>query len=569
MQKKQAKAASESALFIVLLGCVVVAANLLGMALHFRADSTQNELFSLSEGSKATVRRLEDQVEARLYFSEDLPPPHNSTERYVQDLLAEYQAASGGNFAVRVIHPDTDESRLAAQRDGVNAVQDQVLEADSFSVKEGYRGLSIHYLGEHFTLPHIDTTAGLEYEITQGLKQLLGETQVVGVVGGHDGPSLAQGLVNLQGYLPTYELRTVELTEPVPAEVKALLIVSPEAPFAETELRYLDQYVMRGGSLGIFGGSLKLNVSSAAPTASPIDTGLNQLLNQWGLSLGDAMVADAQCSRARMDTSLGLPIAVPYPPAPVINFDAEQQGHPVTFRLAQIALPYTAPLELLDTLQDDSEVEQTVLARSTDASWLMTGDNISLASKERWEIPGYDGPFTVGVALSGRLPSAFASAMTPAETPEQPPIEAPTRAEKPVHVVVFGGGALLEDQFLPPPGPSSQVRGGGMAFVLNTIDWLANDDDLIAIRAKNVETPVLEVPQAVKEAKDSAREAYQAQDEAELQAAYERHEAAIATWQVKKDLYIWGNILAVPLAFALFGVIRWKRRRARQATLTL
>ena len=43
-------------------------------------------------------------------------------------------------------------------------------------------------------------------------------------------------------------------TQEIPTTLKALLIVHPETPLSETELRYIDQYVMRGGSLAVFGG---------------------------------------------------------------------------------------------------------------------------------------------------------------------------------------------------------------------------------------------------------------------------------------------------------------------------
>jgi ABC-type uncharacterized transport system involved in gliding motility auxiliary subunit len=69
-------------------------------------------------------------------------------------------------------------------------------------------------------------------------------------------------------------------------------------------------------------------------------------------------------------------------------------------------------------------------------------------------------------------------------------------------------------------------------FMQNALDWLTNEDDLIAVRMKNVNDPPIE------RGEESAK--------------------AIAKW---------GNIVGVPLLFVIFGVVRWRirvgKRRAR------
>src|SRR6185436_12899667 len=64
-------------------------------------------------------------MEVVAYFSHDLPPPHNATERYVRDLLAEYRDASNGKIRVTIVHPTKDEQKQAAERDGITRVQDR------------------------------------------------------------------------------------------------------------------------------------------------------------------------------------------------------------------------------------------------------------------------------------------------------------------------------------------------------------------------------------------------------------------------------------------------------------
>ena len=63
----------------------VVLLNVLGVFFFGRADFTDARLFSLSDGSKRTVQQLEERLEVTAYFTENLPPPFNATERYVRD----------------------------------------------------------------------------------------------------------------------------------------------------------------------------------------------------------------------------------------------------------------------------------------------------------------------------------------------------------------------------------------------------------------------------------------------------------------------------------------------------
>ena len=587
-QKSQARASGQSAALLILLGGIFVLLNVLGLFFNVRTDWTKRELFSLSKGSMHLASSLKDRMEIVAYFSPDLPPPHNATERYVRDLLTEYKDASKGKISLRFVHPEKDEDKQAAERDGVHRVQDQKLEQDSFSVHEGFRGVAFRYLGDTRAIAQVDDTDGLEYEITQIIKEMTGEKVKIGVVAGHNpepppnpmqmqmGMPPQQGgvkLNSLKGYMPTYDVQEVKLDKEVPSELKALLIVQPDQAFNENELRYIDQYVMRGGSLAIFGGAMKVDVAGGAPSGAAVDTGLNKLLDKWGMTLTSKLVADAQCGRARMPTNFGIPIAVPYPPVPVVAFEDYQRKHPVLFRLDQTAVPYASPIALNDSLKGDKQVKRTILAQSTKYAWLMEGASIDLKARERWDVPKARQSYVLGVALEGNLPSAFAAA--PVSSPEggdggASAIKAPARAEKPVHVLVFGSGYFMRDEFLPQPQAGArEIPGGAAALALNAVDWLAQDSDLIEIRAKSVEDPSLEVPQNVKEAEATIREAIGEQNQDKADKAFKERKESMAAWDSKKTTYRWGNTLGLPILLAVFGVIRWQVRKASRKNLKL
>ena len=61
--RKQTRLASESALFLLVLGAILVLLNLLGVfGVNMRADATDAQVFSLSKGSQRLAARLDDQM---------------------------------------------------------------------------------------------------------------------------------------------------------------------------------------------------------------------------------------------------------------------------------------------------------------------------------------------------------------------------------------------------------------------------------------------------------------------------------------------------------------------------
>lgn len=568
---QRTRAASESIGLLAIIAGILIALNVLSVFFFARLDLTEAKLFSLSDGSKRVARSLDDKMEVIAYFTEDLPPPFNATERYVRDMLEEYVAASNGKITFRVVHPDTDDEKQEAERDGVPRVQYRKFGSDSVQFQEGYGGIAFKYLGETKSIQFVQDTSGLEYNITQIIKQMSGEKRPIGILTGHEMPQLAQNLTALREQLPMYELREVPATEAIPRDLAALLIIGPQDALTEAELRNIDAYVMSGGSLGVFGGGLKIGLEGM-PTAEPVDTGLNRLLNRWGVRIKQNILGDFQCEHAPMRGPLGLTVAVPYPPRPTITFDEAQREHPVLFRLNQVPLIWTSGLEATSAVRNDRQVEVTTLAKTSENSWVIqTEGSLTLQPRDprEWPMSQSTGPFPVMMAIEGRLPSAFAGGAVSTEDGQQP-AAGPERATKKVRVLVVGSSTFLRDELQPPAGPDGQRQlNEAISFALNAVDWLAQESDLIAIRAKSVEDPKLEVPTGLREAEEEALEAAQGQDQDAVDEALEKRKQALAAWDGKKAGYRWVNMLGLPVLFAVFGVVRWRMRKAKRASIKL
>ncbi|WP_321495540.1 GldG family protein [uncultured Desulfobacter sp.] len=164
----------------ILYAVVIVLLNVAGLSLFFRFDLTANRIYSLSEASKQAVSTLSEPLNIKVFFSQNLPAPHNNTERYLRDLLTEYAAQAGRyfNFTFYNVSQETDmgdnadQNREMARDYGISPVQIRVMENDELKFKNAYMGLVILHGDLIEKIPAIISTDGLEYQLTCAIRKL-------------------------------------------------------------------------------------------------------------------------------------------------------------------------------------------------------------------------------------------------------------------------------------------------------------------------------------------------------------------------------------------------------------
>jgi ABC-type uncharacterized transport system involved in gliding motility auxiliary subunit len=166
--------------FLVYL-VVVILVNVAGQTLFLRADLTSNGVYSLSQASKDAVGNLSEPLTINVFFTKNLPAPHNNTERYLRDLLEEYAVSSNRYFNYRFydvspeegdIGEDERRNQQLARDFGINPVQIQDVEQDEVKFKRAYMGMVFIHGDVVDKIPAITTTDGLEYTITSKIETM-------------------------------------------------------------------------------------------------------------------------------------------------------------------------------------------------------------------------------------------------------------------------------------------------------------------------------------------------------------------------------------------------------------
>ena len=520
---------------LIILLCVI-AFNIITAQLKMKADLTEGDLFTLSDGSKillnglAKEREGDDEsspLEIRFYVTrgeKGVPVVVNEHGTRVEDLLDQYKAYAGSNLELQKINPrrDTDAEELAVN-DGIRLLNNAF-----------YIGLAVSYLDSTEVIPVLDPSraTNLEYDISRAIKNVLKlkeEREVVGVMsslnvwGGAD-PTNPMAMMNRgQQQPPWYFLQqlqrdfNVERIEPaateIPATVNVLLLIHPKSVSEATEYA-LDQFVLRGGKL----------IAFVDPRAQRDDSGqqnpqmripgmgggsnLNRLFSKWGVPFDNSqVVADFNYRLNPRD-----PIAQGrmQPAYLALNRNALNSSEVVTRDLGTLRLPYAGSF---DTSNIATGLKVTELITSSEQAKLVdgmssqfNGDKImdSFLTGSEDGNPVGTKKHILGLKLGGKFTTAFPNGKPSAEdtdssNPDAKPAstEHLTESTEDNFVCLIGDtDILVDDHFL------LQQRfliSENITFVQNLVDHFG-DDTLINIRSRNQNRPFTTIVDLEKEA---------------------------------------------------------------------
>ena len=494
---------------IALILGILIVLNFISIRLFGRLDLTSQGVYTLSDASKKLVGSLDDRVTVKAYFTEDLPAPYNNNRRAVLDILNDYKAYSKGNLQYEFINPQGEKGEQDAQQQGISPVQVQVVNEDKLEVKRGYLGLVMMYEDRKEVLPVVQNLSSLEYDMSSALKRLTNRTKKkIGFTTGHGEAKMSGMRQIVQSISQQYDVTPVDLSkgDPVPADIAALLVIAPSNRFQDSARYQLDQYLMRGGRIAFMLNRVNANLQMRM--GQPLDVGLDDLLQEYGVRVNPDLVRDAQCANIsvmQQQGSFTFQSQVPFPYIPVAsNFNT---ANPLVKDLQSLILHFTSSIDTTGAAARG--LKEEVLVRSSKRSGRQTGFFMIDPFQRYAPADLAEEGIPLAVLIDGSFKSFFVG--------KQP--AAAITASPETHLIVVGDGDFMKDDFL--------GNRGNVTFFANIVDYLADDAGLITIRSKNVAAPPLD------QVSDGT-----------------------------KKLLKYSNLLGPPLIIIAYGLLRWRRRVA-------
>ena len=476
-----------------------------------RLDVTEHGLFTLSDGTLATLARIDEPVELHFFLSGHLGrevPAYASHGLRVRELLAEVAAASDGKVILHEYDPRPfSRGEALAVSFGVQGVP---VESGGELAYFGLAGMNS--VDEVETVPFFqpEREMFLEYDIARMIHALSDpEPTVVGVMGSlpvmGDMHAQAQGGVLVPWAIVRHlkagfdTLHLPESIDDLPASVDVMMVVHPRA-MSDRAIYLLEQFLFRGGRALLFVDPRAESDTSVGPDAASSSTsGLGPLLRKWGIEIPDRRLVG--------DRSMALTInagtaARPVPAEFLVWLGASAEhlapDDPVTARLPALNL---ASAGFIRRSEGSPLALEPLIVSSLDSGPIdvdavrgLRPDVLGLLDRFQPD----DDTYVLGARLTGKVATAFPdgppprtvpkTATAPAANPDPPQL---MRSERPINVILVADADLLQDRFWLRKRQFfgrevEEAIAGNADFVVNALGNLAGSDALLKLRSRGV-----------------------------------------------------------------------------------
>jgi ABC-type uncharacterized transport system involved in gliding motility auxiliary subunit len=424
-------------LVIVLVLGILVLLNYLFAKNHYRMDFTEGKIHSLSQQSVSVLKGLKNDVNIKLFFRE------GNINRSKMENLMEIYAYHSNKIKYEFIDPDKNPGLVKR-----------------YEITED--GTSILESGEKESR----ITSTTEEDLTNAIIKISREgKKVIYFLEGHGEASIEDsgdsGYSTAKNELEklAYEVKKLPLAlaDNFPDDISLLILPGPRKDLLPNELETIKSYIQKGGRVYFM----------IDPETSP---GLTPFLEQYGIKLENDLIVDTVSRLLGGDYFM-----------PVVN---EYEFHDITknFRYATF-FPYARSVETTEEKPEGISIE--VIAKTSPNSWSerqLDQQEVSF-DKEK----DVEGPVSLAVVATIKpkeekqetggeeQKEESEEKMNEGEKAEQEASEG-TQPEPEGRIAVFGDSDFASNRYY-------YLSGNGNLF-LNTVNWLTEEGDLIAIQPK-------------------------------------------------------------------------------------
>lgn len=525
---------------------IIVLINFIASFIYQRFDLTSEGRYSISETTKNLLETNKHKAYIKIYLDgEDLPAGFLRLRNATEDLLKEMNSESGDKIQYEFVNPIKDASnedeRVKIQQEliakGLMPTQLRVKKEDGFKEQLIFPCVMVTVNGKSWPVQILENQIGfppeyalnnsiisLEYKIANALKKLT-ENKVykIGIMQGH-GELRPEELNDLANTLTEnrYEVNFYDVKQKVksnlgdslgtwfPQDIDLLIIAGSQQAFAEVEKYRLDQYVMKGGKILWALDAMDARMDYLRNDANMfmahgLDLNLEDILFTYGVRLNKNLVQDAQQSAPIpiLDEATKEPLLFSWLFHPLLTPSFQ---HAIGKNLDPVYAQYASSIDLIE-----NDIQKTViLSTSQYGKAIPEPARVHLAAiKDKPDFKYFKQPnIPVGVLLEGKFVSAYKNKLA-ADFVKQISAAGQVPKERSVanKMIVLADADILRNNVtskgeIYPLGFEQYSRQtfANKSFVLNCIEYLIDQDNLLATRNKEIKVRLLDAQKTKTEA---------------------------------------------------------------------
>jgi ABC-type uncharacterized transport system involved in gliding motility auxiliary subunit len=484
-------------------------------------DLTEQGLYTLSDGTRDVLARIDEPISLKLYYSKglgDAVPSYGVYAQRVQELLRDYASLAKGKIRLEILDPQP-----------FSEIEDQATAAglQGARIDEGgeqvYFGLAgTNSTDDSETIPFFqqDREKFLEYDLTKLVQSLaFPRKKAVGLISSL--PLEGDPMAEARGQAPQPEAVLEQLRqfydvrdlsgplETIPDDIDVLMIVQPVKLPAKTEYA-IDQFVLKGGRALVFAdpnsGMSQSRSSPMMPPSGGSAADFDRLLNAWGVELVKGKLVGDRLAARRVNAGGAGPGETIADYILWLNLKGDEinPDDPVTGRLTQINLATAGVLQPTKGAQTRFEplLQSSNTAELVDAAQASAPIPDVMGLLRDFKATGQR--YVMAARITGPADTAFPDGppkdepadKSQADDKSKPPVRTepfkfpPLKtAAKPIDVIVVADSDMLDDRFwIQFQDFLGRKVGAPIAnngdFVENAIDSLMGGGELIGLRSR-------------------------------------------------------------------------------------
>lgn len=510
------------------LGFLAIGLFILNFASYYiykRFDVTQDKRYTLSETTKKIIDKVDSPLIIDVFLEGNFPADFKKLQTETRQLLEEFSAYNS-NITFQFVNPiEKEEERVEVMKKffekGLTPInvtvedkgkQTQEVVFPWALANYGDKGAKVQLLknlmGASTEKKVESSVQHLEYAFAEAIHKISNEKQrKIAVIKGNGELEDIQIADFLKTIRDNYYIGPITLDSVAtqPSEtLKALniydlaVIAKPREKFTEAEKQVLDQFIMKGGkTLWLVDGTTaemeNLYNETGTTLAGINDLNLTDMFFKYGFRISPQLIKDEygtpiklasgnEGSETQMETYNWKMAPFIYPAS---------KKHPIVKNTDGVKFDFCSPIELLK-----SSLSTTILLESSPYSktiGIPTVVSLDMISEETTpkDYPN-GGLIPVAVLLEGSFTSMYNNRVLPFKDGKFLSKSAPTK------MIVISDGDVIKNQIdkgapieLGYDKYTSQYFGN-KEFILNSVNYLLDDNGLINIRSKDVTLPLLD-----------------------------------------------------------------------------
>jgi gliding-associated putative ABC transporter substrate-binding component GldG len=497
---------------------ILIVVNALSSRFFKRFDLTADKRYTLSATTLNTLKNVTEPINIDVFLDGDFPVEFKRLQSETYQLLEEYKAYNS-NIIFKFNNPNGDAAnaeQFAKELIGLgftptninqnNKGKKELIQIFPWAIANiGDKSVRVPLLVNNFgNKPEENINKSvqlLEYAFTDAITKLISkQKKKIAILKGNGQISdkyMSDLLLNVKEYYALGEFNLDSLTNDLPKTLANLkrfdlaLIVKPTQAFSDEEKYILDQYIMQGGKTMWLMDQVTVDLDSLQnedqqTVAFPRDLNLDDFFFKYGVRINPRLIQDLLSTPITAKSPTGDDFPIDWLYSPIVR---SEENHPINKNINLVKLEFA---NQMDTLKNG--IKKTVLLKSSPQSKavgapLLIGLNQFMEQLDESQFT--EGNQIIGTLLEGKFTSVYNNRVKPFKISDNKNQGIATKM-----IVIADGDVVNYNYINKKPADNgydqwTQQIYGNKDFLINSINYLMDDDGLINIRSKNIELPLL------------------------------------------------------------------------------